>query len=318
MMKGILAAAAAALAAAGCGDSESGTGASTAAARPLAVATAFYPVDEAARAVGGDRANVTNLTPPGSEPHDIELTADAVAGLETADVVLYLGNGFQPGVEKAIANLPDAATPVDLLAGLDLRTNDPAVPGIVGEVDQGELADRKDPHVWVDPQNFETMVGKVRDALVAADPDGTATYTANANAYLTKIMALDAEFAAGLASCRGKVLVTSHAAFGYLTDRYKLVQAPIAGISPEEEPDPKSLAATAAFAKKNGVKTVYFESLVPKDLAQTVADEIGAKTDALDPVEGIPQDQIDAGATYLSIQRDNLKRLVSGLGCTTG
>lgn len=320
MRIGILAVglAVAALAAAGCGSSDDGASATTTAGTPLQVAAAFYPIEEAARAVGGDRVEVTDLTPPGGEPHDLELTTDAVASLEGSDVVLYLGDGFQPSVEKAVANLPAGAERVDLLEGLVLRTNDPAIPGVVGEPDQGELADRKDPHVWVDPRNFETLVTKVRDALVKADPAGTATYDANADAYLAKVRALDNQFASGLASCKGKVLVTSHAAFGYLADRYGLVQAPIAGISPEEEPDPKSLAATAAYAKEHGVRTVYFETLVPKALAQTVADEIGAKTDALDPVEGIPQDQLDAGQTYLTIQADNLKRLESGLGCTTG
>jgi len=285
------------------------------------VVAAFYPVEEAARAVGGKRVNVTDLTPPGGEPHDLELTTDAAAALEQANVVLYLGDGFQPGIEKAVSNLPADVEKVDLLAGVSLRGSDPRVPGVRGAVaGQGAeaLTSGRDPHVWVDPHDFAGFVTRTRDALVAADPAGKATYDRNARAYLDKVTTLDHAFAAGLSGCRGKVLVTSHAAFGYLADRYGLVQAPIAGISPEGEPDPKSLAATAAFAKKHDVKTVYFETLVPKTLAQTVAQEIGAKTDALDPVEGIPHDQLDAGATYLSIQRDNLRRLESGLGCTKG
>lgn len=312
LMVGVLAALVVAV---GCGDDSSDA---TAGNDRLAVVAAFYPIEEAAREVGGNRVDVFDLTPAGGEPHDIELSADAVGELEGADAVLYLGQGFQPSVEKAVGNLGSDATTVDLLTNFDLRAPDSALPGITGEVDGEVLSGNRDPHVWVDPKKFGTIVEGVRDALIAADPDGESAYQANADAYLAQVNALDSEFATGLEACRGKPLVTSHAAFGYLTDRYGLIQAPIAGISPEEEPDPKSLAATAAFAKREGVKTVYFETLVPKDLAQTVADEIGAKTDALDPVEGIPQDQLDAGATYLSIQRDNLARLVSGLGCTTG
>ncbi|MGD9695676.1 MAG: metal ABC transporter substrate-binding protein [Thermoleophilia bacterium] len=307
------------LAATGCGGTDDEGAASTAgtgaAASPLRVTAAFYPLEEAARQVGGDRVRVTDLTPPGAEPHDLEPTPEAVAALEDADVVLYLGDGFQPSVEKAVANLGDGHRAVDLLAGLRLRKPDSEVPGVRGESESEVLADDSDPHVWVDPRNFETIVRRVRDALVAADPAGRAAYDAGAARYLRTLGELDASFASGLRACRGRALVTSHAAFGYLADRYGLVQAPIAGIDPEQEPDPRSLAATAAFAKAHGVTTVFFESLVPKDLARTVADEIGARTDALDPVEGIPQDRLDRGASYVSIQRDNLRRLERGLGC---
>jgi zinc transport system substrate-binding protein len=112
------------------------------------------------------------------------------------------------------------------------------------------------------------------------------------------------------------MIVTSHAAFGYLADRYHLVQAAIAGISPEAEPDPKSLAATARYAKAHGVRTVFFETLVPRKLSQTVAHTMGARTDALDPVEGLTASELRAGDTYTSIQRRNLDSLVRGLGCT--
>lgn len=309
----------AALAAAACGDSDEAADAPSEPGASLSVATAFYPIEEAAREVGGDRAAVSNPVPPGAAAHDLELTPESAADIETADLVLYLGEGFQPAVEDAVANRGEGAPSVDLLDTVELRGADTAVPGVVGEVDGTLIAGGvKDPHFWVDPALYSEMVGEVRDALIAADPDGEATYMANADAYLADLDALESEFTTGLAPCRGRALVTSHAAFGYLADRYGLVQAPIAGISPDDEPDPKSLAATAAFAKEKGVTTVYFETLVPKDLAQTVANEIGARTDALDPVEGIPQDQLDAGASYLSIQRDNLARLTSGLGCTTG
>jgi zinc transport system substrate-binding protein len=307
------------LLAAACGDSDETAATTGDEAGAISVAAAFYPIEEAVRTVGGERVEVTNLVPPGGTAHDLELSGQAAAAIETADLVLYLGEGFQTSVESAVANRDDADSAIDLLDGIDLRGADAPVPGVVGEVDGTLIAGGvKDPHFWVDPALFGSMVETVRDALAAADPEGEPTYTANAEAYLAEVDALDADFAAGLEACRGRALVTSHAAFGYLADRYGLIQAPIAGISPEEEPDPKSLAATAAFAREKGVTTVFFETLVPKDLAETVAAEIGAKTDALDPVEGIAQDQLDEGATYLTIQRDNLQRLESGLGCTEG
>lgn len=297
-----------------CGGDD-GDGAGRADGDRLAVVASFYPLEEAARRIAGDRADVSGLTPPGAGPHDLELDAAGAAAIETAGLVVYLGSGFQPAVEQAVASLPVEAR-VNLLEGQTLRGIDAPVEGVVGEVDGEVIGDGEDPHVWVDPARFIALAEGIRDALVAADPDGAEAYRANAETYLAELRALDAEFEKGLGECATRTLVTSHAAFGYLADRYGLKQAPIAGISPEDEPDPRSLAAVARLAKADGVRTVFFETLVPPDLAETVADEIGAATDALDPVEGIPQEGLDAGATYASIQRANLAALVKGLGCT--
>jgi len=300
---------------AGCGGEEAPE-AGGAAERELRVAASFYPLEEIAQAVGGSRAEVTGLTPPGTGPHDVELESPQLAALEDADVLLYLGAGFQPAVERAARSLPRGARRVDLLRSLRLRAVDEGIPGVRGEVDGERLAGGRDPHVWVDPRTLLALVERVRRALTAADPEGRAAFARGAAAYAGRLRALDREFARGLADCSSRTLVTSHAAFGYLADRYDLVQAPIAGISPDDEPDPRSLAATARRAKADGVKTVFFETLVPRRLLETVAREIGARTDALDPVEGLTREQLDAGESYFTIQRENLAALRRGLGCT--
>jgi zinc transport system substrate-binding protein len=296
-----------------CGGDDTSTKAT--AAEPLRVTAGFYPLYEAAAAIGGDQAKVTNLTPTGSGPHDLELTPQAAAKVSDADLVLYLGAGFQPSVEKAASQAGGSA--VDLLDGVDLRAADDGIPGVQGEVDGERLEGDKDPHVWVDPALFVQLSQQMEDAFVAADPEREETWRANGERYRRRLSGLDEEFASGLKDCKTRTLVTSHAAFGYLTDRYDLKQAPIAGISPDDEPDPQSVAAVAELAKRDGVKTVFFETLVPPDLSETVAEEIGAKTDALDPVEGLDEDGEAAGKTYGSIQRDNLQRIAKGLGCTT-
>lgn len=298
-----------------CGDDDDdGNAAATSA--PLKIAASFYPLQEAAEAVGGNDVEVTGLTPLGSGPHGLELKPAQLTNLEETDVVVYLGAGFQPAVEKAVGALPDGVTRVDVLDGVQLRTIDAAVPGVRGEPDGETIDGDKDPHVWVDPAQFGEIVDGIEAALLEADPDRAEQYARNADTYRTEIDALNDEFAAGLGNCPTRTLVTSHAAFGYLADRYDLEQAPIAGISPDDEPDPASLAATARKAKADGVQTVFFETLVPKKLSQTVADEIGARTDFLNPVEGLTQEERDEGVSYVTIQRDNLARLKRGLGCT--
>jgi zinc transport system substrate-binding protein len=298
---------------AGCGDSE---GSDDEGKATLDVLAAFYPLEEAARGVGGDLVSVTSLTPPGQSPHDLELQPSQVGLFESSDVVLYLGRGFQPQVEQAIEQAPDSLERVDLLDDVPLLGVDEQLAGTEGEVDGEVLEGDVDPHVWLDPSRMITMVGAITDAFVAADPDHEATYRANADTYLGDLRGLDGEYREQLADCRSRVIVTSHRAFGYLSDTYGLTQIPIAGISPEVEPDPKTLEAIAAEAKAEGVTTIFLETIAPPDLAETVAREIGAKLDLLDPIEGLTQDEIDEGKTYASIMRENLGRLVTGLGCT--
>ncbi len=280
------------------------------------VFASFYPIEEAARAIGGDSVRVESLTPVGVSPHGVELSADVLEGLEKASAVLYLGRGFQPAVEKAIASLPSSVVAVDLLADREMLPIDAALPGVEGDVDGEVLDGGVDPHVWVDPVRFAMMATDIEAAMVALAPSDADAITARATAYRARIEALDGEFRGGLAACQSKAIVTSHRAFGYLANRYGLEQLPIAGISPEEEPSPKSLEAVAAVAKEKGVKVIFFESLVPKELSETVAAEIGATTDALDPIEGLTQDDLDAGVDYVKVQQNNLASLRKGLRCT--
>jgi zinc transport system substrate-binding protein len=284
-------------------------------ATSLSVIAAFYPLEEAARGVGGDLASVTPLTPPGQGPHDLELQPAQLGVFESADVAIYLGRGFQPQVEAAIEQAPDTLAGVDLLDAVELLGVDQQLAGTDGEVDGEVLAGDVDPHVWLDPSRMITMVDAITEAFATADPDHADDYAANAERYLADLRGLDGEYRGALTDCRSRVIVTSHRAFGYLADTYDLRQIPIAGISPEVEPDPRTLEAIAAEAEAEGVTTIFLESIAPPELAETVAREIGAELDLLDPIEGLTQDQLDDGETYASIMRDNLGRLVTGLGC---
>jgi zinc transport system substrate-binding protein len=256
------------------------------------VVAAFYPLAFAAERIGGPRVTVTNLTPPGAEPHDIELTAREVADLQRADVVLYLSHGFQPAVEEAVDGAK--GTKVDALAGLDLHS------GV------GDEAGRTDPHVWLDPVLYARVVRRIGAAL--GDQ-------ARARALAGRALALDHAYRAGLAQCARRSFVTSHAAFGYLAARYRLHQIPITGIDPESEPSPRTIANLAQLVRREHIRTVFFERLVSPKLAETVAREAGARTAVLDPIEGLTAAEARRGATYFSLMRQNLRELREALGC---
>ena len=261
--------------------------------RRLEVVAGFYPLYEAARLVGGDRVEVENLTAAGAEPHDLELTTRQVDLVEDADVVLYLGGGFQPALEDAARR--SSARPVDLLEGADLLGGDP--------------------HVWLDPVRFRGLVDGVRDALAEADPGGAATYEAAASAFARELDALHRDYGARLGPCRSRLLVTSHGAFRYLAERYGLEARPIAGLSPDDEPDPAELAELAETARAGGVTTVFSETLASPGIAETLAREAGARTAVLDPLEGLSDRRQQAGEGYVSVMRANLETLAAGLGC---
>jgi zinc transport system substrate-binding protein len=299
-----------------------GTGLAAGTIEPVSVVAAFAPLAELAVRIGGPQVAVTNLTPPGSEAHDAELTPKSTESLGQADVVIYLGRGFQPAVQDGVSQLPASVTRLDLLDSVELlpiQEEDGHSDGEThaeGEEHAEELDGGFDPHVWVDPANMVIMADAIASSLAALQPESAELFAANAKAYVGELNTLTADMTAGVATCASRIIVTGHEAFAYLAKRLDLTQIAIAGISPEIEPNPKDLEAIAKQAKEAGVKMVFFEEALPKDLAETVANEIGADTGSLNPVETLSQEQLDAGTGYIEVQRENLASLRLGLVCS--
>jgi zinc transport system substrate-binding protein len=291
----------------------SGTAWATSSARTqkrISVVAAFYPLAEAAKQVGGRYVTVHNLTPAGAEPHDLELASDQVDLVLGARVVIVMGKGFQPSVEAA-AKQRDGTT-VSVLSRLT------AVKSKGKRVAPGGAVtpDALDPHVWLDPVLMRSVVDIVKGALIKADPRHAATYRANAANYSAKVGTLDADYRGGLTTCKRKLIVTSHEAFGYLAKQYGLRQLGITGIDPEAEPDPEHLAELTKLVKRKGVTTIFTESLVSPKVAQTLAREAGGlRTEVLNPLEGLTDRQLAQGENYLSVMRANLLKLRAALGC---
>jgi zinc transport system substrate-binding protein len=308
-----------ALALAACGSTSGAGGATTdvgtnGATVDLTVAASFYPLQEIVERVGGHAVEVVDLTPPGREPHELDLTGRQLAALQKADAVAYLGAGFQPSVEKSIESLPASVRRIDLLEGIDLLPITSAI-GATSRHEDESLDGDKDPHVWLDPESMAKMTAHVADALAELDPAAAATFRANAESYRTELAALDAEMKAGLANCASNTIVTGHRAFAYLARAVGLTQVPLAGLSPDEEPSAKSLEKITSYAEHHDVKTIFVEHGTSKALSATVASEVGATTAELDPVESITKGALAKGADYASIQRDNLAALRDGLDC---
>ena len=248
------------------------------------IVAAFYPLAYAAQQIGGERVDVRNLTPPGVEPHDLELSAKDVRTIADAEAVLYLGDDFQPALEDAIDSA--SADGIDLL-------------GSVATIDD-------DPHVWLDPIRYAEIATRIGEELDRA---------AAAERFAARLRELDRAFRRGLADCERDEIVTSHAAFAYLADRYGLEQVAITGIAPEVEPTPRDLERVVRKVRAVGATTVFFETLVSPRLATTVAREAGAVTAVLDPLEGLTEEDAAAGEDYFDVMRSNLAALRKALSC---
>ena len=246
------------------------------------VVAAFYPLAYAAERIGGPGFHVENLTPPGAEPHDLELTPREVGRIVNASVVLYLSHGFQPAVSKAVEQA--RGRKVDVLARLPLHGNDP--------------------HVWLDPLLFARIGTKIGAALRRPS-----------SGFVADMRKLDEAYRSGLRDCKRREIVTSHAAFGYLAARYGLEQVAITGLAPESEPSPQQLAHVVEVVRRTHATTVFFETLVSPRLAETVAREVGARTAVLDPIEGLTPDEQKRGDDYLTLMRRNLVALRKALAC---
>ncbi|MEU1599009.1 metal ABC transporter substrate-binding protein [Streptomyces sp. NPDC005708] len=276
------------------------------------VVASFYPMAFLAEQIGGDHVHVTSLTQPGQEPHDLEISARQTAQLQESDAVLYLKN-LQPSVDDAVAQ-SEIKTKIDAASLTTLEEHGNEVGGHAAEHDthQGEESGGKDPHIWLDPVRYAQVAEGVGKAFEKADPDHAADYRKNTAALVKRLDGLDTEFKAGLANTKTKVFVTTHAAFGYLAERYGLTEEAINGLDPESEPSAARVKDLEKMAKADGVTTVFYETLVSDKTAKTIAQDARLKTDVLDPIEGITDKS--RGKDYFAVQEANLKALQTALG----
>jgi zinc transport system substrate-binding protein len=263
----------------------------------VTVAAAFYPLAFVAERVGGDDVQVTNLTQPGQEPHDLSLSIKETAQIEDADLVLVL-NGFQPPVDDAVGQVATGSV-LDVADVVDLK-------------DSTEDARAKDPHFWHDPARMAAVAETVAHELARIDPEHAETYRLNAKGLVSELDQLTTDYEEGLQGCARNTIVVSHDAFSYL-DRFGLGVESIAGLSPDAEPTPADLARLHELIRTEGITTVFSERLVSPRLAQTLADDLGVRTAVLDPIEGLSDQTRDDN--YVSLMLSNLSALEEANGC---
>lgn len=275
------------------------------------VVASFYPLAYVAERVAGEHAQVSNLTSPGAEPHDLELSVMQTAEVSEADLVIY-EKGLQPAVDEAVAQ-NDPAHVVEATEDVPLDEPDP-------DVHRDESAEEHaahgeaDPnlHFWLDPNLMVQLAWEVKSQMSEVDPEHDADYEASFHALRADLKELERAYAQGLSRCRIDTVVVSHDAFTYL-EKYGLHFEAIAGLTPDAEPSPAHVAELEDLIRSEGVTTVFSETLASPEMAETLADDLGLRTDVLDPVEGLTDST--TGEDYLSLMRSNLDALREASQC---
>lgn len=208
-----------------------------------------------AKKIGGDKVEVINLVPAGTEPHDWEPSTKDLIEMEKSDIFIYNGAGMEQWVDDVLESLDtEELTSVEASKGIKLLKDQDA-----HEHDH-EHNSENDPHVWLDPQNAKYEMNKIKKTLIKVDAENKDYYEANYKRYAKECDKLDTLYKEETSKLTKKELVVAHEAFGYLCHAYGLEQMGIEGLSADDEPDPKQMSEVIRFAKEHQVKTIFLKN----------------------------------------------------------
>lgn len=264
------------------------------------VLATFYPLAFVADRLLGEELSGAALVPPGIEPHDWEPSATDIARLDASRVLLTQGAGFEPWLDGLLANLGNGAPRVVVTtSALTLAPR--------SEQSEGAF----DPHTWLAPSLLATQAGTAAEALAIEYPTQAEAILQRDAALRAELLALHADYEEGLAACEARIIIANHDAYGYLAREYDFEVVALSGLSPEAEPDPATIAAAVDVAREHNITIVFFEELVSPRVAEVVANEVGAQTRVLSPIESAPDD-----GDVLTLMRENLVELREAMRCT--
>lgn len=264
----------------------------------LKVVSSFFPIDQFVGKVGGEAIERMLLIPKGVEPHDYEPTIKDIQRVDSADVLVYNGLGFEDWIGK-MSN----PQKIDASKGLN-----------ASYLDERNMT--FDPHVWLDPLLAKKQVENVRDGLIMIDPNHKDIYVNNSNNFLNELDNLDEKIRTDLESCKKKDFITFHNSFSYFAKQYGLNQHSVSNTDPESEVTPARLTEIINIAKTLGLQVIYSEELVDPRQATVIAQEVpDGKVLVLSPIEGLSENEQKAGLGYIDKMNDNINNLMVGLQC---
>lgn len=274
----------------------------------LTVISSFYPLHEFAQNIGQDKIDAILLVPVGVEPHDWEPTIKDVQRMETSDLIIINGIGFETWVESLEENNFSGLI-VDTSNGIQIEEHNEL------EEEHNELEEKHnehdhslgDPHIWLNPVLAKTQVQNIANAFSNSDPENSEFYQSNAASYIKDLDSLDSKIRSELSTCKTD-FIAFHDAFSYFSDEYGLTQHTILSSSdPHGEASAKTLEKVISESRELDIKIIFSEEAVNPKTSQIIANEIGGKVLILSPLEVV------SDGTYISKMNDNLDNLKEAL-----
>ncbi|HHV46077.1 MAG TPA: zinc ABC transporter solute-binding protein [Tissierellia bacterium] len=264
--------------------------------KPLVYAS-FYPLYFLAHEIGGDNIELKTIIPHGVEPHDYEPSINQLKDLSEARVLIYNGANFESWIDKIVGSVVDEEIAINASQYCNLIVED----GVT------------DPHLWLDPENMIRIGKVIKDRFIELDPNNKESYEENYETLKNRLELLDKRYYEELRDKKMDTIIVSHNAFGYMAKRYGFKQIPVAGISPDQEPSPRTIADIIDLAKDKNYEYIFLESMASPKTVETIAEETNLKTLVLNPIEGLTEEEMERGKDYISIMEENLENLKEAL-----
>lgn len=275
----------------------------------IKVYTTVFPVYDFAKNIGKDKIDLNYIIPPGTEPHDYEITPKVLKDIQDADLLIKNGLGIDSFVDKieSESNLKVvvATKGIEPLSYEDKKMNNHSHE----ENDDNHKHGEYDPHVWLDVDLAIKECENIKKALIEADEKNKTYYENNYNEYVHNLEKIRDKYDSELSNIKNNKIIVSHDAYGYLCEKYNIEQISVTGITPNQEPSLSKVSEISNFAKTNNIGYILFDGLVNPKIAQTIANEANIKTETLYSIDGVTKQDFDHDEDYISLMNKNLDTL---------
>jgi zinc transport system substrate-binding protein len=273
------------------------------------ILTSIFPLYEFAQAVCGERGEVDILIPPGAEVHTWKPKPSDIIKIAQADLFVVVGSVLEPWLEDILKSVKNPKLHI-LETSLEFKWDEDE------HIKKNHSHDHEagDPHIWLDFDYDMQIIEQISSILTQIDPSSADLFSSNARNINLRLKNLDNLYKEELSKYSLRTFILGgHSAFGYIAKKYDLNQVAVYGLSPDSMPSPRKLVETIRIAKEQGVKAIYFESMLSNDIARMIADEVGCQTLALNPGANVSREELKSGVSFFDIMEKNLENLKIGL-----
>ena len=292
------------------------------AAEPLRVVATFSILADMVRQVGGDRVAVQALVGPGEDAHVFQPSPAQARQVGQAQLLVANGLGYEGWMARLVQSAGYRGPTVQATNGVRPLN---AAPGDDhdhhhgdGDHDHDAHAGHTDPHAWQSAANAQVYVKNIVNGLCAADAAGCADYRARGERYTAELRQLDADIRAAWAPVPAaqRKVITSHAAFGYYGQAYRVRFLAARGVSTDSEPSAKAVAQLVRLIRTEKVRALFIENISDPRLMEQLARETGVRASGSLFSDALTKTGGDAD-TYVQMMRTNTARMVAAVKGTS-